>query len=154
KLLGKLCLYLFLMALVFEILIRVFGLYFQYPLVNLNDNGIVNYVPGQKGVFVMGNRKMNQARFNINSAGFNSFREFEPTEKDFEVALIGDSFIEGLYQDFDNSIGKKIEKKLFGEVKVFEYGFSGYDMADQLHLMHQLKEEMDRINLSFIYLNF
>lgn len=154
KFLGKILLYGVLMALVMEVLVRAFQLYFQYPVVTLDENQIVHYIPGQQGIFNTGNRRMNTARYRINQAGFNSFREFEPTRGDFEVALIGDSFIEGLHQDFDNSIGKMIELGLDGRAKVFEYGFSGYDLADQLHLMHQLREEMKRIDLVFIYLNF
>jgi len=154
RLLGKIVLYGVLMALLLEILTRAFHLYFQYPVVRLNENQVVNYIPGQEGAFVLGNRRMTYSRFHINQSGFNSFHEFEPTERDFEVALIGDSFIEGLHQDYDNSIGKKIENDLSGKVKVFEYGFSGYDLADQLHLMHELKEDMDLIDLAVIYVNF
>jgi len=154
KLLGKIIIYGFLMALVLEILIRVFHLYFEYPIVTLNDNALVNYVPGQSGSFVVGNRRMHFSDYRINQSGFNSFREFTPTAQDFEVALIGDSFIEGLHQDYDNSIGKKIENNLDGKIAVYEYGFSGNDLADQLHLVHQLKEKMKLIDVIYIYLKF
>lgn len=152
--LGKIILYGVLMAFVLEVLIRVFHLYFQYPIVTLNSNEVVNYIPGQEGIFVTGNRKMNHARYHINESGFNSFHEFEPTKQDFEVALIGDSFIEGLHQNYDNSIGKKIEDDLLGQVRVYEYGFSGYDLADQLHLMHEMQADMDLIDIIVIYLKF
>jgi hypothetical protein len=152
--LGKIILYGVLMALVFEVLIRIFNLYFQYPIVTLNANEVVNYIPGQEGIFVTGNRKMNHARYHINESGFNSFHEFEPTKQDFEVALIGDSFIEGLHQNYDNSIGKKIEDDFPGQVQVYEYGFSGYDLADQLHLMHEMQADMDLIDIIVIYLKF
>lgn len=154
KLLGKIVLYSILMVLSLEILIRAFHLYFQYPVVRLNENEVVNYIPGQEGAFVLGNRRMTYSRFHINQSGFNSFHEFEPTERNLEVALIGDSFIEGLHQDYDNSIGKKIEDDLSGKVKVFEYGFSGYDLADQLHLIHEFKEDMALIDLAVIYIKF
>lgn len=154
KLLGKIIIYGFLMAIVLEVLIRVFHLYFEYPIVTLNENEVVNYVAGQSGSFVVGNRRMNFSNYHINESGFNSFREFVPTEQNFEVALIGDSFIEGLHQDYDNSIGKKIENNLDGKIAVYEYGFSGYDLADQLHLIHQLKNDMELIDMVFIYLKF
>lgn len=154
KLLTKLFLYGVLIAIAFELIIRLSHLYFEYPVVRLNKNKVVNYIPGQKGAFVLGNRRMNYAKFHINQSGFNSYQEFNPTKEDLEVALIGDSFVEGLHQDFDNSIGKKVENHLNGSVKVFEYGFSGYDLADQLHLMHQYKDQMYLIDVVFIYLNF
>ncbi|MEQ5791409.1 hypothetical protein J4E06_10135 [Muricauda sp. NFXS6] len=154
KLLGRIIVYGFLMVLVLEILIRVFHLYFEYPIVTLNDNAVVNYVPGQSGSFVVGNRRMHFSDYRINQSGFNSFREFAPTAQDFEVALIGDSFIEGLHQDYDNSIGKKIENNLNRKIAVYEYGFSGNDLADQLHLIHQFKEKMKLIDVIYIYLKF
>jgi len=154
KLLSKIIIYGFLMALVLEIVIRVLHLYFEYPIVTLNENEVVNYVPGQSGSFVVGNRRMNFSNYHINESGFNSFREFVPTEQNFEVALIGDSFIEGLHQDYDNSIGKKIENNLDGKIAVYEYGFSGNDLADQLHLVYQLKEKMKLIDVIYIYLKF
>ena len=154
KFFGKILLYGLIMTVVLEILVRVFHLYFQYPVVTLDENDVVNYIPGQEGYFVTGNRRMNFAKYRVNGSGFNSYREFRPTEQDFEIAFIGDSFVEGLHQDFDNSIGHKIEQKLSGEVKVFEYGFSGYDLADELHLMHQLKRDMELIDIVFIYLKF
>jgi hypothetical protein len=44
-------------------------------------------------------------------AGFNSHREFfTPSEDKFEIALIGDSCIEGFHQDFYDSTGKKNRK--------------------------------------------
>ncbi|MEZ4811226.1 MAG: hypothetical protein R2819_12770 [Allomuricauda sp.] len=154
RLLGKIVLYGFLMALVLEALVRIFHLYFQYPVVTLGQNDVVNYIPGQEGYFVTGNRRMNFAHYRINGSGFNSYHEFRPTQQGFEIALIGDSFIEGLHQNYDNSIGRKIENRLSNKVEVFEYGFSGYDLADELHLIHQLKSDMDRIDLIFIYLKF
>lgn len=154
KLLGKIIIYGFLMALVLEILVRAFHLYFEYPIVTLNEKEVVNYISGQSGSFVVGNRRMHSSHYHINESGFNSFREFNPSTQNFEAALIGDSFIEGLHQDYDNSIGKKIENNLNGKIAVYEYGFSGNDLADQLHLIHQLKEKMKLIDVIYIYLNF
>ncbi len=154
KLLGKIIIYGFLMALVLEVLVRVFHLYFEYPIVTLNEKDVVNYVPGQSGSFVVGNRRMHSSYYHINESGFNSFREFTPSAQNFEVALIGDSFVEGLHQDYNNSIGKKIENNFNGELAVYEYGFSGNDLADQLHLIHQLKEKMKLIDIIYVYLKF
>ncbi|WP_127138967.1 hypothetical protein [Flagellimonas oceanensis] len=154
KLLVKVLVYGLMMALVLEVLIRIFHLYFEYPIVTLNKNEVVNYEPGQSGSFVIGNRRMNFTEYNINNTGFNSFREFLPTSQDFEVALVGDSFIEGLHQDYYNSIGKKIERNLEEKVQVYEYGFSGNDLADQLYLIDQLEKEMELIDAIYLYLKF
>lgn len=154
KLIFKIVLYSFLITICLEVFVRVFHLYFEYPLVEITEDNILNYKPDQRGYYVVGNRRMNFAKYEINKNGFNSYREFKPTENNFEVALIGDSFIEGLHQNYHNSIGSKIENNLENKVSVFEYGFSGYDLADQLHLIQQYEDDMAVIDLIVIYLNF
>lgn len=153
-LIGKTILYIGLILICLEIITRVFHLYQQYPPYILNDLNIEVNAPNQKGHYVTGNRRMNYAEFNINKTGFNSYREFIPTKDDIEVALIGDSFIEGFHQDYYNSTGKKIENLLDNKVKVFEYGYSGYDLADQLELIKVFEEDFKKIDYVFVYMKF
>ncbi len=154
KLFLKTIVYLALIAIALEIFVRVFHLYFEYPNVEITEDNILNYKPGQRGYYVVGNRRMNHAEYVINDSGFNSYREFRPTKDGFEVALIGDSFIEGLHQNYNNSIGNKVEHELNNKIEVFEYGFSGYDLADQLHLIDAYKKDMELIDMVIIYLKF
>ena len=155
KFLLKFLLYTFLIFLALEIIVRIFHLYFQYPKSTINDLNVELYIPEQKGYFVTGNRGMNIVQYRINQSGFNSFREYNASYDSIEIALVGDSFIEGFHQDFFNSIGAKIEKRLNKEgVSVFEYGYSGYDLADQLNLISKYKEDFEKIDLVIIYLKF
>lgn len=151
---GKLLLYVFLIFVFLEIIVRVFNLYQEHPLFIINDENVKTYAPNNKGQFVVGNRKMNFSEYNINNSGFNSYREFTPSKNKFNIALIGDSFIEGLHQNYYNSIGNKIERKLNNNVEVFEYGHAGYDFADQLHLISAYKEKFKLIDKIIIYLKF
>lgn len=151
---GKLILYFFLIFLCLEIVVRIFHLYFEYPPYYINDSNVKTYLPNQKGYYVTGNRRMNYAEFNINNSGFNSYREYIPTKDSIDIALIGDSFIEGFHQDYNNSIGKKIENNLNNTVNVFEYGHAGYDLADQLHLINAYKKQFELIDYIFIYIKF
>src|SRR5690606_33623516 len=80
--------------------------------------------------------------------------EFTPSKDKTDVAIIGDSFIEGLHQNYNNSIGKKLESKLNDGTEVFEYGHSGYDLADQLHLIAAYKEKFELIDYVIIYMKF
>src|SRR5690606_27913704 len=64
------------------------------------------------------------------------------------------SFIEGLHQNYNNSIGKKLESKLNDGTEVFEYGHSGYDLADQLHLIEAYKEKFELIDYVIVYMKF
>ena len=69
------------------------------------------------------------------------------------MAITGDSFIEGFHQDVNNSIGNKIEDQLTG-IEVYEYGYAGYDLANQMHLIHAYEEDFKLIDEIIVYLNY
>ncbi|SHG36661.1 hypothetical protein [Flagellimonas flava] len=153
KFLIRIVAYIFLILVVIEVLVRVFHLYTEDPPRFIDKLDVEKRVPGHKGYAVTGNRNQNFSEFNINEAGFNSHREFTPSKVKYEIALIGDSFIEGFHQDYYDSTGKKIEQQLNG-VEVYEYGYAGYDLANQLHLMHSYKDEFELIDEIIVYLNY
>lgn len=153
KLLGKLGLYAFLITVALELLVRIFHLYPEDPPRYIDEFDVEKRVPGYTGHSVTGNRRQNYSEFRINAQGFNSYREFEPSTSKNELALIGDSFIQGFHEDFDRSIGKKIEEQING-LEVYEYGYAGWDMADQLHLLHAYKEDFDKIDHIVIYTDY
>jgi hypothetical protein len=150
----KSLIYVTLIAICLELIIRVFHLHQEYPQFIINDLNVKTYEPNQNGYYTVGNRRMNFAEFHINKSGFNSYREFIPSKNKQNIALIGDSFIEGLHQNYYKSIGKKIENKLKDSVNVFEYGHSGYDFADQLYLIKAYQEKFNDIDKIIIYLKF
>ena len=125
-----------------ELIIRGLHLTRDYPVRIIDDKRVEKWKPNQKGFSVTGNRRQNFSEYHINNSGFNSYREFNPTEDKREIALVGDSFIEGFHQDYYNSIEKKIESKI-PEIEVYEFGYAGYDFTDQLHLVHVYKNEFD-----------
>jgi hypothetical protein len=136
-----------------EILVRVFHLYTEDPPRFIDEKQVEKRVPGHTGYAVTGNRNQNFSKFRINRAGFNSFREFEPATKKRELALIGDSFIEGFHQDYDDSTGKKIEQ-LLEDTEVYEYGYAGYDLANQMHLIQAYRKDFEKIDEIIVYLNY
>ncbi len=153
KLLKKCILYSFLLIFTLEILVRIFYLGKDNPTRYLDLYEVEKWKPNQHGFSVTGNRRQNFSEYKINSSGFNSYREFDPTKDKVEIAIVGDSFIEGFHQDYFNSIGKKVENSL-PKTEVYEYGYAGYDMADQLHLIYKYKEQFDLIDHVVIYINF
>jgi hypothetical protein len=153
RLILKSLLYFFLTVLVLEVLVRAFHLTKDYPVRFVDSRGVERWVPNQEGHSVTGNRRQNFSKFNINSSGYNSYRDFEPTKDKTELALVGDSFIEGFHQDYFNSIGKKIET-ILPEMEVYEIGYAGYDFADQLHLIHQYQSFFDLIDYVVIGISF
>lgn len=145
KLIFKSVLYFFLILIVSEVFVRIFHLGKDTPTRLLDKYEVEKWAPNQNGFSVTGNRRQNFSEYHINTSGYNSYREFTPTKDKVEIALVGDSFIEGFHQHYYNSIGKKIENSL-PKIEVYEYGYAGYDFADQLHLIHSYKEQFDLID--------
>ena len=154
KLILKSLFYIFLIIVSLEILVRVFHLYNEDPPRFIDEFKVEKRVPNNTGYAVTGNRNQNFSKFNINSSGFNSYREFTPSKSKTEIAIIGDSFIEGFHQDYDKSTGSKIETKLDDNIEVYEYGYAGYDLSNQLYLTHAYKKEFDLIDHIVIYLDY
>ncbi|WP_378173711.1 hypothetical protein [Aquimarina sp. SS2-1] len=153
KLIFKSGLYFFLILVSLEILVRVFHLSKDTPTRILDEHKVEKWMPNQNGFSVTGNRRQNFSEYHINNSGYNSYREFNPTKDKIEVALVGDSFIEGFHQNYYNSIGKKIEK-IIPQIEVYEYGYAGYDFADQLHLIHAYKEQFSEIDHIILGIKF
>lgn len=149
----KIITYGFLVLVALEVLVRIFHLYTEDPPRFIDKAGVEKRVPGHEGYAVTGNRNQNFSKFEINSSGFNSNREFLPTKDKFEIALVGDSYIEGFHQDNNNSIGVMTES-LLDTVEVYEYGYAGYDFANQLHLINTYEEKFKDIDEIIIYLKF
>lgn len=153
KLLLKCALYTFLLLLALEGWVRLLHLSKDSPVRFVDEKKVEKWYPNQNGHAVTGNRRQNFSEYRINKSGFNSYREFTPSQDKIEVALVGDSFIEGFHQHYYNSIGKKIENKLPG-IEVYEYGYAGYDFADQIHLVHAYKEQFELIDVVIFGLKF
>ncbi|WP_339893554.1 hypothetical protein [uncultured Algibacter sp.] len=153
KLFVKSTLYLFLIIIALEVFVRAFHLYTETPVRYIDEFNVEKSLSNQTGHAVTGNRKQNYSEYRINGFGFNSFREFTPTEEKIEVALIGDSFIEGFHQDYFDSTGRKIEN-ILQNIEIYEYGYGGYDLANQLYLVHTYKEHFDKIDHIIFYLKY
>ncbi|MDO5980467.1 hypothetical protein [Flavivirga spongiicola] len=153
KLFIKCILYLFLILIALEVFVRVFHLYTEVPIRYIDEFGVEKSLPNQTGYAVTGNRRQNHSEYKINNFGFNSYRDFTPSKDKIEIAIIGDSFIEGMHQDYYDSTGKKIENKL-KNIEVYEYGYAGYDLADQLNLVNIYKEHFKLVDHIIIYLKY
>lgn len=150
----KCILYAVILLLSLELLVRVFHLHNDRPQRYLDEYGVEKWVPNQKGYSVTGNRRQNVGEYRINNFGFNSVYDNYTVSKDsIEVAIIGDSFIEGFHQDYTNSISRKVEKKL-PNIKVLEFGYSGYHLAEEFNLIASYKHLFKDIDRVVIYMRF
>lgn len=153
KFLFKVPIYILGLLLFLEVMVRIFHLYTEDPPRYIDDLLVEKRVPGHQGYAVTGNRNQNFSKFNINGDGFNSHIEFHPTDTSYEIAIIGDSFIEWFHQDYDKSIGVKIEA-LMDTVQVYQFGYAGYDLANQMHLINAYEDKFEDIDRIIIYLNY
>ncbi|MCE5212228.1 MAG: SGNH/GDSL hydrolase family protein [Deltaproteobacteria bacterium] len=100
-------------------------------------DGIVKYIPNQKGIYRVQNEI--KSKFNINANGWNSYHSIYNKEKilnKYRIAIIGDSYVEALQVDFDSSLAEQLEKYLGIEnSEVFRFGISGAPMSQYLHLL-------------------
>jgi len=154
KLIKKVVFYSILILISLELLVRVFHLQNERPNRYADEFGVEKWIPNQIEYSITGNRKQNVGKYRINSIGFNTvYDTYNPFVDSVEIAIVGDSFIEGFHEDYTNSLGQQVDK-VFPNLKVLEFGYAGYDLADELHLIKAYEHYFKNINHTFIYLRF
>lgn len=112
-------------------------------------NGIVKYKPGQTGIYRIRNEI--EAEFRINKNGWNSaYGEYSPDKSGsrYRIAVVGDSYIEGMEVDYDESMAEKLESRLGSEsFEVYRFGISGAPLSQYLHM---IREEVMQYNPDMI----
>jgi hypothetical protein len=113
-----------------EIALRVFGLSAKtMPTQNIDNNYL--FEPGNSGFRIKGGLKEINCYYEINKQGFNSIVDFDELDyKNLNIALIGDSYIQGFDTDVNHSIGRQLEEMLGKNVVVHEYGRAGANIID------------------------
>jgi hypothetical protein len=129
---------LFLAGVLLEVVLRVFHLASHVP-PEADVNGDRLYLPGARGTWVYGGLGEIRGRYVINAQGWNSTVDYEEEAiapagastgtTTVRVAIIGDSFIEGMHVDADSSVGRIMES-LSPDYIVNEYGKAGANVAD------------------------
>lgn len=123
----------------FEITLRLLGLVTDIPSAQ-TINGNKLFKPFQTGRYVRGGLKEVESRFVINNQGWNSNVDYKELDTSFtNIAIIGDSYIEGFHVTPDSSIGRLIEYN-DSDLKVFEYGHSGGNSNDYSILLDSLSQ--------------
>lgn len=99
------------------------------PEANVNGNRLIT--PGAENRWIGGGFREIIGHYKINPQGFNSLKDYDfIDENKLNIAIIGDSFIEGFHVDVANSIGRILENEMQQEVNVHEYGKSAGNIAD------------------------
>ena len=123
---------------------------FTIPTEQIGNNCMLK--PKYAGTYVGGGFGEIQSEFIINHQGWNStvdYQILQDTQK-IRVALIGDSYVEGLHVDVDNSIGRQLDKLTRNRTITHEFGRSGANIEDfKLIYTTQIKGKYDYV---FVFL--
>ena len=124
-----------------EIILRVFNLA-AMTLPEVNIEGDLLLKSSARGEYVNGGFGEIRADYKINKEGFNSIIDYSDSTPDsLKIAIIGNSFIEGLRNPVESSIGRLIEKMQNNKMVVYEYGRSGGNIVDYSFIYKKYKLE-------------
>lgn len=81
--------------------------------------------------------KFYEKKFHINDIGYNSLLDFNNLDYSrFNIALIGDSFIQSKHTNIENSIGSRL-MEINAKIQCFEFGKEGYTAVDMLNAYNE-----------------
>lgn len=137
------CLILFL---VLEITTRLvfpaaeFPSYFYDP-----EDRILKFAVSQQreGTFTMGALAQARSSWRINNAGWNSAIDYEPLKRKPRIALIGDSYIEALQVNVDQSLAGELRRLIGSPVDVYAFGISGAPLSQYLQMARYVWSHYD-----------
>jgi lysophospholipase L1-like esterase len=117
--------------------------YYYYDL----DDRILRFstVHQREGLYTMGHMATQHARWHINNAGWNSPIEFEGQKSRPRIAVIGDSYVEALQVDAEQSFTGRL-RRLFSqgtEVDVYAFGISGATLTQYLQMARYVRNRFD-----------
>jgi len=115
--------------------------------VEITDDVVYDPLPGvglrlrprQDGLYI---REGIRARFHVNNAGFNNPRDYVHEKKEglLRIAVVGDSYVEALHVDPEESFVHVLEERLRANglpVEIYSFGISGYGTAQVYHLVDE-----------------
>ena len=144
KFLKKIVLYLILLIIVLEVIIRAFRLTPEIPQRTIDSNGIQKYKTNQSGYF----NSKSKEKWHINEFGWAGVAQ---TQTDTIFSIIGDSYIENFMNPLSCHQGSYL-KKLLPQYSFFEAGRSGMSFIENLEITKYL-DSLIAPKKHFIYLN-
>ena len=130
---------LFVFAIFLEVVARFILPTSDFPDVSFHPVYGNQFVPDQSGTFIRGENQQIKGKFRINKQGWNSPYDYEPQKPPgtYRIAAIGDSYVEALQVDYDQSftyllednLRKKIPTKKF---QAYSFGHTGANLTQNL----------------------
>ncbi len=96
-----------------------------------------------EGVYTVGRFARIRANWRINNFGWNSPIDYDTTQKNNLIAIIGDSFIQAFEVDVDKSYPSILRKKLNNQFEVYSFGRGGYPLSQYLHVSRYVNRLFD-----------
>ncbi len=107
-----------------------------------------HFVPNQTGTYIRGESQQVKGRFRINAQGWNSPHDYEEIKPPgtYRIAVIGDSFVEALQVDYDQSFPYRMEKTLNenssgNKFQVYSFGHSGANLVQNLEVFREVNRK-------------
>ncbi len=121
-------------------------------------DGVLKYRANQDGIFLIKNEV--KAKFNINETGWNSKYEryqINRSNNKLRVAVIGDSKVEALQVDYDDSLAEQMEEASDNrQLEVYRFAISGAPLSQYLHLVRKeaVKYSPDLVVIILVHNDF
>jgi lysophospholipase L1-like esterase len=97
------------------------------------------------GVYTIGSMAQHRARWHINNAGWNSPIEYEGERRRMRIALIGDSYVEALQVNLEDSVAGQLRRLISQdrEVDVYAFGISGAPLSQYMQMARYVRAHFD-----------
>lgn len=102
-------------------------------------DGVIRLAPDQRGSMRFSDGK--PVPFSVNAQGWNSRHDAYQTERRpgvRRIAVVGDSYVEGLHVPYDQSFADQLDRHLNANgdpVEVYRFGTSGAPLSQYLHML-------------------
>ncbi len=102
------------------------------------EHGFMYYGQQQvDGVFTSGRLAQVRVPWHINQDGWNAAIEYQPAigREKYAIGVFGDSYIEGLYVDWDKSLFNILANELGSDAVVYPFAYSGNPLSEYQRLL-------------------
>jgi len=97
----------------------------------------------REGVFTIGPLAQQRGQWKINNAGWNSAIDFLETKRKRRIAIIGDSYVEALQVNVEDSLAGQLRQMLSPDVEVYAFGISGAPLSQYLQMARYARDHFD-----------
>jgi hypothetical protein len=87
-----------------------------------------------EGVFTRGLLAQQRGKWSINNEGWNSTVDFERSKHKLRIAIIGDSYVEALQVNVEDSITGQLRNLVSPHFDVYGFGISGASLSQYLQM--------------------